>query len=59
MYERDLALNNPEGLICCRSQPTNQPTELFATKRCSSYHPPQYSLIVTRLFFSKGGFDFK
>ena len=26
MYEQDLALNNLQGLICHKNQPTNQPT---------------------------------
>ena len=28
MYIQDLALNNPQGLVCHKTQPTNQPTHI-------------------------------
>ena len=31
MHEQDLALNNPEGLICHKTKPTNQPTKHIYT----------------------------
>ena len=37
IYQQDLALNNLQGLICHKTQPTNQPT-LHPVGSCSNYN---------------------
>ena len=38
MYKQDLALNNPQGLICQKVQLTNQPTKLSLNEMSSYSH---------------------
>ena len=35
MCKQDLALNNLEGLICRKTDPTNQPTSVFIVIFCN------------------------
>ena len=38
IYKQDLALKNPQGLICHKHRPTNQPTLTAISKNLLSTH---------------------